>query len=326
MTDCLVFNHHSLPFEHRNAAEEAVPGFLKICIEAKNTGLKTVLVDQTIDASWFRLELAPGYFWKNWHDQHQNGETRDLIRAFRSIATQSPFFNSDDIMEGADLYEVMFDGCKDYGALCAAAWHGSPLTSFETRPPWNDSPLQVNITRMNPETTKIENQNAEIQNFYSYSVFSQHLPELLEQRNVSISSGKEIVNRFEDLYPGVFLCGKATQQLNNWSASISILNQVKRSLLAISQFAQKWQTQGFVTYSLYFLRECGLAFQVSGESKTVGNNSALRREREFWLPSGRKEYFEQHVKMSAGYRLHFYPDNEKRQIYVGYIGPHLRLK
>jgi hypothetical protein len=30
-----------------------------------------------------------------------------------------------------------------------------------------------------------------------------------------------------------------------------------------------------------------------------------------------------HIKMSFGYRLHFYPDNETGEIFIGYIGPHL---
>ncbi len=325
--DCLIFNHHSLPFDRSDKAQKAIPEFLKTCIKAKNAGLKTILVAQELDNSWFLLELAPNYFWKNWYDQNKNDDDyRDAIRTFRSITTQSPLLNPEDISDGADLFQVFLNDGNEYIAVTAAAWHESPLVSFETKPPWNDSPLKVSINRINPVSTEIENDTASIHNYYNYNVFSQYLPELLEQRNASLSSGKAIVKRFEALYPGVSLCGKATQQLNNWSASHSILDQVKQSLLKISQFVQKWKSGEFVTYSPDNLHKCGLSFQVSGESQTVRNKPALRREREFWLPCGREEFFEHHVKMSAGYRLHFYPDNDKRIIYVGYIGPHLRLK
>lgn len=326
MTNCLVFNHHSLPFDHRDAAESAVPNFLKMCIEAKNVGIRIILVDQAIDRSWFRLELATGYFWQDWHDQHQKGKYLDIIRAFRSIATQTPFFSDDDINNGADLFDVSLDGNSNYSAIRAAAWHESSMAGFGTRPPWDSSPLQVIITRMNPKTSEIEDSNSEIINFYSYSVFWDHLPKILEQRNASLSSGKEVVNRLVEFYPKVILCGKATQQLNNWSASTTILTQVKKSLLSLSHFALKWRNGEFTNYSTDALRESGLAFQVSSESETVRANPTLRREREFWLPCGRKEYFEQHIKMSHGYRLHFYPDSETGEIFVGYIGPHLKLK
>ena len=326
MTDCLVFNHHSLPFDQSDIAERAVPDFLKTCIEARNVGLKTILVDREVDRFWYRMELAPGFFWQNWYEHHQDDEHRDIIRAFRSIATQSPFFNVDDIADGADLFETSLDGCKDYSAVTAAAWHQSPLVSFATREPWDLSPLLVTIIRMNPSTAEIENEDAEIQNFYNSSILSQYLPDLLSARNSSLESGKEIVHRFDEFYPALSLCGKTVQQLNNWSASLTVLDQVKESLTVLNTFSSKWQSNQIVEYISDTLTDLGLSFQVSGESRTVRNNPRLRREREFWLPSGRQEYFEQHIKLSLGYRLHFFPDSETQQIYVGYIGPHLRLR
>lgn len=326
MTDSLVFNHHSLPFNHPDTAEKAVPDFLKSCIKAKNAGLKTILVDHGVDTSWYRLELAPEYFLQNWYERQKDDENCDIIRAFRSIATQSPFFNANDISDGADLFEVSLDGCKDYTALSAAAWHESPLVSFGTRELWIISPLLITISRLNPATTEIENNNAEIHNFYNYSVLSLFLPELQARRNASLESGKEIVNRFKELYPGVLLCGKATQQLGNWSASLTVLDQVKQVLTTLSEFSQKWQKGEIDEYRAQILRDLGLAFQVSGESQTVRNTPKLRREREFWLPSGRQEFFEQHIKLTFGYRFHFFPDTTTRRIYLGYIGPHLRLR
>ena len=326
MKNCLIFNHHSLPFDTRDAADRAMPEFLKICIEAKNAGLTTILADQTVDPSWFRVELAHGYYWQNWHEQQAGAGDRDAIRAFRSIATQSPFFNMQDAGDGVDLFEVSLCGRKDYIAVCAAVWHEAPMASFETREPWSDSPLKVQVSRLNVETEEFECENVQIQNFYSYAVFHRHLPELLDRRDASVASGKEIGKRLEELYPGVLLCGKAPQQLNNWSASLTILEQVKHSLLILSQFTVKWQRGEISEYRAETLRDCGLRFEVSRESTTVRNTPKLRSEREFWLPTGSQEYFEQHIKLSSGYRIHFYPDSETHQIYIGYIGPHLRLR
>jgi hypothetical protein len=326
MTDRLIFNHHSLPFAHRDNAEAAVPDFLKTCIEARNEGLKTILVDQVIDSSWFRLELAPAYAWQDWYDQHTYGESRDVVRAFRSIATQTPFFNSEDMSEGADLFEVSLDGNCNFFAVSAAEWHHAPLVSFNTGAPWNTSPLQVTVNQLNPITEKMESWASEILNFYTHSVFLQYLPELRVQRNASLSSGKEIVACLNELFPKIVLCGKATQQLNNWSGSTTIINQVKESFSALNQYAVMWSKNEVCEYRPETLREMGLSFKVSGESQTVKNTPKLRREREFWLPSGTQEFFEQHIKLSAGYRLHFFPDIESKQIMVGYIGPHLRLK
>jgi hypothetical protein len=326
MTDRLIFNHHSLPFAHRDNAEAAVPDFLKTCIEAKNEGLKTILVDQSIDSAWFRLELAPAYAWQDWYDQHADGKNRDTARAFRSIATQTPFFSSSELSEGADLFEVSLNGNSDFVAVTAAGWHHSPLVSFNTGAPWNASPLQVTVNQLNATTEEMESELSEILNFYTHSVFEQYLPELKAQRNASLASGKEIVTRLKELFPGVVLCGKATQQLNNWSGSATILNQVTASFSVLSQFAQLWSNGQVQEYRAETLRDLGLQFKVSGESQTVKNTPKLRKQREFWLPSGKQEFFEQHIKMSEYYRVHFFPDNETRQIMVGYIGKHLRLR
>lgn len=326
MTDRLIFNHHSLPFVHRDHAEAAVPDFLKICIAAKNVGVKTILIDEAVDPSWFRLALAPEYAWQDWYDQHADGPNRDLVRAFRSIVTQAPFFNAEDMSEGADLFEVSFEGNRDLVAISAAEWHESPLVSFHTGAPWNTSPLSVTVSQLNPSTEELETKASEIRNFYSFSVFEQYLPELRKQRNAALRSGKEIVNQLDTLFPRIELCGKAKQQLTNWSASTTLLSQVKDSLLVLSQFAMKWNDGEFIEYTADTLRDIGLSFKVSGESTTVRSTPKLRKQREFWLPTGKQAFFEQHVKMSSGYRLHFYPDAECKQIYVGYIGSHLKLK
>jgi hypothetical protein len=65
---------------------------------------------------------------------------------------------------------------------------------------------------------------------------------------------------------------------------------------------------------------------VSGESKNVKNNPKLKKERIFFLPNGTKQFFEKHIKLSGGFRLHFYPDETQKKIYIGYVGPHLPNK
>lgn len=326
MMDSLVFNHHSLPFNLRSAVEFSMVDFLKICIQAKNVGLKTILVDEHIDKSWFRLELYPGYCWKDWYSFNKDGKYRDLIRAFRSVIVQSSLLSKKDIMNGASLFEVSFKNCSEYSALHAAAWHRCPIIGFETQDPWNTSPLLVSISCLNPVKGEIENYDIELLNLYNYTVFSSALPKIQHELNISLVSGKEVISKFEDYYPNIFLCGKSMQQLNNWSASLHILEQVKQSFVVLNQFSQKWINDEYRYYDKEFLNQAGLAFQISGESETVRTTPKLRREREFWLPCGRKKFFDQHIKLSAGYRLHFYPDTTSRYIYIGYIGPHLRLK
>lgn len=327
MTACLVFNHHCLPFDSPQRADEAVPDFLKLCIKAQNIGLGTILVDESIDKDWFRLELANRYFWQDWHNKVQSGDdlaTRDQIRAFRSIATRQPFFSMDDIENLSDLFEVRFNEDSSFEALRAAAWYDSPLVGFPTRSPWMASPIHVSVTQLDQET-EIRQSTLELINFFSLGIFEQHLPEFLEKRNDLLRSGRTIFDEKETLFPGLIFCGKTPQQLCNWSAGHIILHQVKEILTVLNHFCEVWGNDSFPAYHHDALKVLGLNHAVSGESSTVLNKPRLRAEREFWLPCGRKEVFQNHAKLNNGFRLHFFPEPDSKKIYVGYIGPHLRL-
>ena len=58
----------------------------------------------------------------------------------------------------------------------------------------------------------------------------------------------------------------------------------------------------------------------------VKQTPKLKKERLFYLPNGNSVFFENHVKLSKGFRIHFFPDPKNEIIYIGYIGKHLKLK
>ncbi|WP_300675287.1 hypothetical protein [Desulfoluna sp.] len=325
MTSCIVFNHHSLPFDVSEDADKCIPDFLKICVMSQNIGLSTILVDESVDKDWFRMELADHYYWQEWHRKNQNNENKDLIRAFRSVVTRQPFFNSEEIDDGADLFDVSFENDPSFSALRAAAWHEAPLTSFPTRRPWTMSSLPVDVETLDQSGT-LSLSRINILNIYSLDGFERETHRLQKQRNALITSGKTLLAQSSEIFAHLTFCGNSQQQLNSWSASKTVLDQVKESLTALNHFCEKWKDGVYPIYRAECLREVGLNHKVSGESETVLRTPRLRSEREFWLPEGHREVFENHVKLTHGFRLHFFPANNKKHIYIGHIGPHLRLK
>lgn len=321
----LVFNHHSLPFDTVREAEESVPDFLKICLKLNRIGLTAILVDESVDCHWFGLQLADNYFWRDWYNKYRQGLYRDLVRAFRGIATRQPLFSMEDDEQGADLFEVTFKDDVSYSALRAAAWHEAPLVGMPTRSPWIESPLIVRVEQLDV-AGEILIQQMDILNFYSFDNFESRLTELSKQLNESLCSGRELFENCERLFPHLTLCGDAPQQLRGWSAGKAILDQIKESFAYLNMFCEKWIEGAYVSYQHEFLREVGLNHQVSGESKSVRENQNLISLRTFWLPEGRKENFENHIKLGNGYRIHFFVEHGAKRIYVGHIGPHLRLK
>jgi hypothetical protein len=325
MSSFLVFNHHSLPFQSKETACAAIPEFLKICIRARNFGISTLLIDDSVDRNWFRLKLSDNYFWQDWYNQNNNDQNKDSIRVFRSIQTRQPFFSAEDIGDELDLFEVKLKGGDTYSALRAANWHEAPLTSFPTRKPWDSSPIIVEVNEIEKDAELISN-DSEIINLYSLAILKDIEPLLLQKQQASLLSGKALLESKDKVFPFIKFCGKSEQQLLNWSHSKTILEQVKESLIALNAFCEKWQTNEYQIYSHENLKANGLNHKVSGESQSILQDKILRSQREFYLPNGRKELFENHIKMAKGFRIHFFPDSITKTIYIGYIGTHLRLK
>ncbi|MGL1934237.1 MAG: hypothetical protein OCD01_04435 [Fibrobacterales bacterium] len=324
MMSSMVFNHHSLPFSSAMEADSSVLEFLKICIKAQNVGIKTVLIDDVIDKSWFRVELSSGYYWQDWFNSHNTDDNKDIIRVFRSVNIQQPLFRSKDIEEGAELFEVNIIDEKSYSAITAAAWHQCPLVSFPTESLWKTPLISIKIRTLN-RLAEIVSTQSSVLNFFSIRSFENEIDNLIKQRNDLIKSGKQIVEQRNTFFTNVIFCGDSVQQLQYWSANKTLLEQVKESITVLNKFSDLWKIGTYQAYNKEALQQEGLNHRVSGESETVLNTPNLRAEREFWLPTGVKKIFDNHVKLSNGYRLHFYPCNESKNIYVGHIGPHLNL-
>ncbi|MCI5150865.1 MAG: hypothetical protein D3916_16030 [Candidatus Electrothrix sp. MAN1_4] len=326
MSHPLVFNHHSLPLNSVADIHPAISEFLKISLGAHRIGFTVILVDETLDKAWFRLELIQGYFWKDWYDQQSNDpQTKDLIRSFRQIATQQPFFSSQDHADNVELFDVRLPETEEnVPALKAAAWHESPLLSFPTRAPWTASPIPVLIEKMSDDD-EIVNSEKELCNLYSVKQFEKEKLELQEKVHQQIRSGKELLEQSQALYPCLCFCGRSQEQLRRWYYPTSLLEQVKNALNVLNTFAENWQNGCVARYTHDELRRLGLKNNVSRESESVRNNPKLKKAREFYLPTGEKAFFEYHVKFPRGIRMHFFVQPENQTIFIGYIGEHLPL-
>lgn len=322
MTDFLIFNHDSLPFEDDSEINNYILIFLKICINASvSAGMKTILMDETLDNKWFRIELFNGYYWQDWYDQNKNNnQLKEVIRSFRSIVTKS-LFNQDNIKESVSLYEVSVkETMIQSTALKAATWYEVPVLSYPTNSIWDKDFIDILVEYMD-ETEKIITEEKSISNIYNLESWEKIKISIVEERNKNISNGKELWLKRKELYPKLNFCGRTSSQLQVWNFNKTIFDQVKNALLILNENADELITN----YSHEILRELGLANKVSGESTTVLHNPRLKGERLFYLPNGEIAFFENHVKLPQGIRMHFYIDSNEKIIHIGYIGNHLHL-
>jgi len=327
MSLALVFNHESLPYDDQEDIDAAVLTFIKVSLACRHYGFNLMLIDTTVDQSWFGIELKKGVYWRDWFNAaKQKNELRDLVRAFRSLNTRQPMMLPEDTHQVENSVEVGLTGnSRGLLTLQAAHWYETLLISFPTGEPWHNSLIDIWILTIQTDGNSCES-TAQINNLFDADSLQQHEFCLKSLRDERLQSGKDIWDNRNLFFPCLWLLNNELKnQLCAWSHKSAILQKAKNALLVINKFVQRWQEGGFDDYRHSHLAICGLSAEVSGESSSVKQDPNKKSEREFWLPSGKKVFCENHVKLQDGFRLHFYVSNSERIIYIAYLGPHLTL-
>ena len=325
MSDGIVLNHHSLPFACKEDADNGLLAFFDVLKICRKAGLKILLVDKDQDKSLMGLELASGYFVRNWFSSaKQIAELADCCRFLKSIETKQPLFQSVDIESVGDAIEVGLLGeSSGKPTLLAAFYFRTFLASFTALPDWANARINVWIFELDATPQQREEN---ILNLSSGDSLAAHSEELAIRRNSLLDNAKNIWLQRTSLLPSLTLLpNQIGTILQSWSARTDILLKSRDALNILELFCAKWNAGEYVEYRHEYLRDLGLAAEVSGESASVNEDARKRRERLFWLDDGRQVYCENHVKLPDGYRMHFYPDPDKKRIYVAYLGPHLTL-
>ena len=131
-----------------------------------------------------------------------------------------------------------------------------------------------------------------------------------------ISSGQDLWEAREKLYPNLILCDNVKDQLYQDSEKFHILAVMKRLQCLQNYFSQY--------HEIYNPNELG--FDARTESESVKNNPKLKNDRKFRLPDGTEVYFFDHISFTGKYtggRIYFLPDCKNQRCHIGYIGQHL---
>lgn len=325
MSNGIVLNHHSLPFACKEDADNGILAFFNVLKVCRTAGLKILLVDEDQDKSLMGLELANGYCVRNWFASARKvAELADWCRFLKSLETKQPLFEAVDIESVGDTLEVGLPGeGSGKQVLLAAFYFETFLTSFTALATWLDSHIKVWIFDL--EATPEQREEMLLNMSDSESLVT-HGDELKRRRNELLNSAKDIWLQRADLFPHItLLANQIGTSLQGWSARRDVLLKARDALNILESFSEKWLAGEYIEYRHEYLRNLGLAAEVSGESDSVNNDPKKKKERMFWLDDGQQVYCENHVKLPDGYRLHFYAEAESRRIYVAYLGPHLTL-
>lgn len=189
--------------------------------------------------------------------------------------------------------------------------------SFPTNTVWADSAILGKYTEI--DSDKIINKDAEVTNVSTSTPIRDVAKKYQKLLQTNISSGQDLWENREQLYPNLIFCSNVKNQLFEDSEKFHIISVMKK-LDGFQKYFSEYDGK-------YDPNKLGMGART--ESESVKKNPELRDLRLFIKPDGTKDYFYDHVgfngKYSAG-RIHFLPDDKKRMCYIGYIGRHLPTK
>lgn len=325
MSNGIVLNHHSLPFTCKEDADDGLLAFFKVLKVCRTAGLKILLVDEDQDKSLMGLELTDGYFVRDWYTSSSKvALLADWCRFIKLLETKQPLFETVEVEHVNNSLEVGLPGePTGRSVLLAAFYFETFLASFTALATWVNCYMKVWVLDIE---SALDTREETLLNLSDASSLETHGEELMHRRNALLNTAKNIWLQRTELLPHLTLLpNQIGTSLQGWSARRDILIKARDALNVLEAFCVKWLDGEYAEYRHEYLREVGLAAEVSGESSSVNNDPEKKKERMFWLDDGRQVYCENHVKLPDGYRMHFYADAENRQIYVAYLGPHLTL-
>lgn len=259
-------------------------------------------------AELLTTELISGY---TIHDWLQNSEVPQQEKAFlRTIINRKQLIQETDFWGGELIVEVEC-GERITAVGCLAAYESeSYVVSMNTSVLWQAVEIVGTYVTLEQDDKQVSVDNC---------CFEEQLTLLGDREKARmrllVSSGEELWEKRELLYPHLLFCDCVQEQLGEARISLHIQMIMKRLQVLEDYF------KGFD--GKFDKNDVG--YGCRGESETVEKSDDLRRLRTFWTPYGKEEFFGWHISFAGNFpgRIHFIPDTEHRLGIVGYIGKHL---
>lgn len=303
----MILNELSIQGNNMNREEmnHAISQLLKVCQKLfhekgdRNFYYATELLTK---------ELISGY---TIHDWLLNSEVSQQEKSFfRTIINRKQLIKETDFL-GSELIVEIEDGKKINAVGCLAAYESeSYVVSMNTLALWRAEEIVGTYAALEQDDKQVSIENC---------CFEEQVYSLKEKEKskikLMVSSGKELWEKRELLYPHLLFCDSVKEQLDGAKISLHIQMIMKR-LQVLEDYFKDFDGQ---------FDKNDVGYGCRGESETVEKSADLRRLRVFRTPYGKEEFFGWHISFAGNFpgRIHFIPDAEHKLGIVGYIGKHL---
>ena len=341
--DFFIFNDLSLPFADKFEVQKHIKHFADIFSKAEPYTPNVLRLPNHLGDNLLTLELAANYRLADWlfnpldftveelvHIQNEGNnlseaelkarqyDIDDLRTRIKSLITYSPLISETDedaknTNDYSDFTLTIGDGTHKAASLGAAYLLESIAISFLSSDFWDSHEFLVNQDYLTEDD--IEQLEPVARHAATVLNFEQHIKWLNKQREDTLKQGEDVWQQRETILPNLILCPEVEGQLKKFGSSLDFTRALDR-LQKLNQLVGDLKNNqlGDKNYADYGLT-------VSGESKLTMDNYGGKRK--FRLPNGRREIFEDHIKIGGSLRIHFWID-VNNIFYIGYIGVHLK--
>ena len=208
---------------------------------------------------------------------------------------------------------VEFNQEKAIGCLIAYE-REDVVISLRTHKLWDEGIIKGLYFSVSDDFKNDEQINVSVPNISQQPHVQRFRQSAIQDTCLFISSGQDLWEKKEILYPHLVFCNSVRAQLLEDTEKIHI-EQIMKRLLKMEEY--------FVTYDGVF--DCKLlGLRARQESESV-INSEYGQQRIFRTPYGDDRAFYWHIDFAGKFpgRIHFLPDEERKNCIIGYIGKHL---
>ncbi len=303
----IVFNELSLrmPAANVQTARQWMSEFINTVLAVKPPpGVKRKL---RAKSNFSYSLLAPDYRIVQWrNDPNVDLEARRFLKTLQDK-------NDPPLPDIADPgIEVRYQGEQAIGIEYAFVFNALAV-SLRAEPCWDYSRLELEVRRLD-ENEDLIDERLEIFHVSCSNHVQEHTDWINNRIRARVRDGLELWNRKDELFPNLIFCEVVGEQVQSLRAENPMLRLVKNRLSELEDYCKIWTDEAFEPKSLR---------NVSPESQVTLQNPKYSKERTFLCPDGKQRVFSWHAKLSLGWRIYFFP-NEQRKMIIGYVGCHLR--
>jgi hypothetical protein len=306
-----VLNELSLqpPVAAVYAARQGMDSLVRTVIAASRHGA-TRTIRSHVDLN--DMMLADGYTVRQWRN---DGEVdRELRTYFRSVASKAPYLaDLPDQSVAAEAVDCFYEELPAVG-LRAAFVIDSLALSLPAGQHWDSAEVAITIRDLDESTGDLRDTTASVRHASRPDHIVAHAPWIKRRVQPEISSGESLWQERERRYPALTFCANVKSQLEDIQGGDAKLPQILRFLDYLEEYAASWTAGRFDADQL----------RGSPSPESAQTLQQFANERTFHCPDGQERLFNWHLKLKDyNWRIHFFPDEARKQIIVGYIGHHL---